>query len=120
MYNIWLQGRVGGRKRREGGEGRGKGMIAVIRIRAVCGMGFGIGDALRGRIQEALDAQGVRYDLEVVDESAVEWDADLVFTTAELTDRLPDDSVRVVAIQNFTNRAEVREKVAGALSEMGA
>lgn len=94
-------------------------MVVVIRIRAVCGMGFGIGDVLRGRIQEALDAQGIRYDLEVVDESAAGWDADLVFTTAELTGRLPGESARVVAIQNFTNRAEVREKVTRALSEMG-
>lgn len=94
--------------------------MAVIRICAVCGTGFGIGDALRWRIQEALDAQGVSYDLEVADESSAGWDADLVFTTAELTDRLPDGNARMVAIQNFTNRAEVREKVSGALSEMGA
>lgn len=93
-------------------------MIAVIRIRAVCGMGLGIGDALRGRIQEALDAQGARYDLEVVDANASGWEADLVFTTDELADLMPGRDARVVAIQNFTNRSEVREKVAEALSEI--
>lgn len=90
----------------------------MLRIYAVCTMDFGIGDALRGRIQEALDAQGVRYDLEVVEESAVGWDVDLVFTTADLAGRFPGESGRVVAIQNFTDRAEVRQKVAGALSGM--
>lgn len=104
---------------RGGDEGIGKGMVGVIRIFAVCGMGFGTSDILRGRLREALDAQGVSYDLGVVDASAAAGqEADLIFTTAELTDRLRNGAARVVAIQNFTSRSEVREKVVRALSEM--
>lgn len=94
-------------------------MVSVIRIFAVCGMGFGTSAIMRGRLQEALDAQGVSYELGVIDAgAAVGQDADLIFTSAELTDRLRNGSARVVAIQNFTSCSEVREKVSGALSEM--
>lgn len=93
----------------------------MIRILAVCGTGIGTSAIMRGRLQEALDVQGVSYELEVVEASAAaDLDADLIFTSDELTDRLVSSSARIVALRNFTSRSEVLQKVSTALSEMGA
>lgn len=95
-------------------------MVDVIRILAVCGTGIGTSAIMRGRLQEALDAQGVSYELGVVEANAAAGqEADLIFTSDELTDRLVNGRARVIAIQNFTSRSEVLYKVSGALSEIG-
>ena len=98
----------------------------MLRICAVCGMDFGIGDIIGGRIKEALDARGARYELEVVDAGAAAdlW-ADLIFVTDEFVTEefsatLANESAPVVTIQNFTSRSEVREKVTGALDRLRA
>jgi galactitol-specific phosphotransferase system IIB component len=96
-----------------------KGMVSVLKVCAVCQSGFGVGDILGGRVREVLDDQGVRYDLEVVDSSeATGHETDLMFVTDELSGRLSNDSALVVAIQNFTNRSEVRGKVTAALDQL--
>ncbi|WP_047865018.1 PTS sugar transporter subunit IIB [Rubrobacter aplysinae] len=84
-------------------------------------MDFGAGDIIGDRIKEALDARGARYELEVVDagDAAGLW-ADLIFVTDEFSATLVNESAPVVAIQNFTSRSEVREKVAGALDRLRA
>lgn len=102
--------------------------MGVIRVCAVCDAGFGFGPALRRRIEEALEDQGVRYDLEVVGDvgavsAAGNREADLVLATDELARSLAGiagGNARLVGLQNFTDRSEVREKVSGALSGMPA
>lgn len=108
------------RRRGETGSGKGSGLgVGMIRVCAVCGMGSGVGEALRGRMQEALDSQGVRYELKLLSANeAADHETDLVFITDELVGRLSDERAPVIAIQNFTNRSEVREKVAGAIGRL--
>lgn len=91
----------------------------MIKVFAVCGMGLGTSIILKTRLKEALDKHDVDYSLDVIDaSSAAGQDADLIFTSDELADRLRNKKAKVVVIQNFTNRSEVREKVTEALSEM--
>lgn len=91
----------------------------MIKVFAVCGMGLGTSTILKSRLKEALDAQDVDYSLDVIDASAAAGqDADLIFTSDELADRLRNKNAQVVVIQNFTSRSEVREKVSGAVAGM--
>ena len=91
----------------------------MIRIFAVCGMGLGTSTILKSRVKDVLDAQDVDYSLDVIDAStAAGQEADLIFTSNELADRLRNRHARVIVIQNFTNRSEVREKVSGAVAGM--
>lgn len=95
-------------------------MFSVIRILAVCGTGIGTSAIMRGRLQEALDVQGVSYELDVVEVgSAADREADLIFTSDELANHFVNRRARTVTIQNFTSRSEVLQKVSAALSEMG-
>lgn len=91
-------------------------MVRVIRICAVCGMGPSA--VFRTRLKEALDAQEVEYSLDdIAAEAAGGEEADLIFTSDELSG-LSSERARVIAIQNFTNRSEVRDKVSVAVAEM--
>ena len=92
----------------------------MIKIFAVCGMGLGTSTILKSRLKEALDAQDVDYSLDVIDASAAAGqDADLIFTSDELADRLRNKNAHVVVIKNFTSRSEIREKVSEAVAGMG-
>ncbi len=91
----------------------------MIKIFAVCGMGLGTSTILKSRLKEALDAQDVDYSLDVIDASAAAGqDADLIFTSDDLADRLRNKNAQVVVIRNFTSRSEVREKVSDAVAGM--
>lgn len=92
----------------------------MIRVLAVCGMGLGTSAILKSRLRGALDATGVDYSLDVTDASAaVGAQADLIFTSDELADKLSKHPAKVVVINNFTNREEINAKAAQAVAEMG-
>jgi ascorbate PTS system EIIB component len=89
----------------------------VIRIFAVCGMGLGTSAILKSRLREALDATGAEYQLDVSDASAISGQrADLVFTSNELAERMGRSSAKVVVINNFMDREEIRRKAADAVA----
>lgn len=91
----------------------------MIRILAVCGMGLGTSVILKSRLKQALDEQGADYSLDVVDAgSASGSQADVIFTSDELAGSIRAGDTKVVIIDNFTDRAEVKEKVAGVLADM--
>ncbi len=91
----------------------------MLKVFAVCGMGLGTSVILKSRLKEALDAQGVDYDLDVTDASAASGQAaDLIFTSDELAPKIRNKNAKVVIINNFTNRAEIKEKVDDALADM--
>lgn len=88
---------------------------------AVCGMGLGTSVILKSRIKEALDDQGVDYQLDVTDASTASGqEADLIFTSDELAQEIRNENARIVVINNFTDRSEVREKAEAAVGELGA
>jgi ascorbate PTS system EIIB component len=89
----------------------------VIRIFAVCGMGLGTSAILKSRLREALDATGIEYQLDVTDASAVAGErADLIFTSNELAERMDRLPAKVVVIDNFMDREEIRRKAADAVA----
>jgi ascorbate PTS system EIIB component len=89
----------------------------VIRIFAVCGMGLGTSAILKSRLREALDATGIEYQLDVTDASAVTGErADLIFTSNELAERMDRLPAKVVVIDNFMDREEIRRKAADAVA----
>lgn len=91
----------------------------MLKVFAVCGMGLGTSVILKSRLKEALDAHDVDYDLDVTDASAASGQqADLIFTSDELAPKIRNKNAKVVVINNFTNRAEIKEKVDAALSDM--
>jgi ascorbate PTS system EIIB component len=91
----------------------------MIKVLAVCGMGLGTSAILKSRLRNALDATGVDYALDVTDASAAAGaQADLIFTSDELAEKLSKHSAKVVVINNFTDREEINGKAAEAVADM--
>lgn len=91
----------------------------MIRVLAVCGMGLGTSVILKSRLKEALEAEGADYQLDISDAGAASGSqADLIFTSDELADRIKAGDAKIVIIDNFTDRKEVKAKVAQALAEL--
>ena len=75
---------------------------------------------LKSRLKEALNAQGVDHILDVTDASAASGqDADLIFTSDELAPKIRNKKAKIVIINNFTDRTEIRRKVEQAVAELG-
>ncbi len=92
----------------------------MIKVLAVCGMGLGTSAILKSRLRGALDATGVDYSIDVTDGSAAAgMQADLIFTSDELADKLSKHPAKVVVINNFTDREEIGRKAAEAVAELG-
>lgn len=84
----------------------------MIRVFAACGMGVGTSTILKTRLRSALDATGVEYTLDVTDVGAAKsQQADIIFTSAEFAEDLQGLPARIVIINNFMDREEVRSKV---------
>lgn len=91
----------------------------MIRVFAVCGMGLGTSVILKSRLKEALEEVGVDYQLDVTDAGAASGSqADLIFTSEELVDQIRARGAKVVVIENFMDRGEIRQKVADAVADM--
>lgn len=91
----------------------------MIKVLAVCGMGLGTSVILKSRLKEALDEQGVDYDLDITDAGAASGgNADVIFTSDELADRIKAGSSKIVVIDNFTDREEIKKKVAETVAEL--
>lgn len=91
----------------------------MIKVFAVCGMGLGTSTILKSRLKQALDSQGVDYSLDVTDASAASGQqADLIFTSDELAQKIRNKDAKVVIINNFTDRKEINEKAQSAVAEM--
>ncbi|CAN5364835.1 PTS sugar transporter subunit IIB [soil metagenome] len=91
----------------------------MLKVLAVCGMGLGTSAILKSRLREALNGEGVDYDLDVTDASAANGQsADLIFTSGELADRIRNKSAKVVVIRNFTDREEIAQKVGAAVADL--
>lgn len=91
----------------------------MLKVFAVCGMGLGTSNILKSRLKEALNNQGVDHSLEVTDASAANGqDADIIFTSDELADKINNKNAEVVVIKNFTDRNEINGKVEEAVAKV--
>lgn len=91
----------------------------MIKVYAVCGMGLGTSAILKSRLRSALDATGVDYSLDVTDASAAAGlNADVIFTSAELAEGLEKSASKVVVINNFVDREEIKAKVEEVVADL--
>ena len=82
-------------------------------------MGLGTSTILKSRLKQALDKQGVEYSLDVTDASAASGQqADLIFTSDELAQKIRNKSAKIVVINNFTDRKEIAQKAETAVAEL--
>lgn len=91
----------------------------MIKIFAVCGMGLGTSTILKSRLKQALDSQGVEYSLDITDASSASGQqADLIFTSDELSQKIRNKNAKIVVIDNFTDRKEIAQKAEAAVAEL--
>lgn len=91
----------------------------MLKVFAVCGMGLGTSTILKSRLKKALDDQGVEYSLEVTDASSASGQqADIIFTSDELAEKIRNKDAKIVIINNFTDRQEIAEKARSAVADL--
>lgn len=85
-----------------------------MKIVAVCGMGIGTSVLLKMNAEKVLGQLGVDADVEAADIGTARGaarTADLVLTSSELADEIGDAPAEVIVIDNFTNIAEITDKL---------
>lgn len=85
-----------------------------MKIVVVCGMGIGTSVLLKMNAEKVLDRLGVDADVEAADIGTARGaarTADVVLTSAELADDIGDVRAQVIVIDNFTDIAEITEKI---------
>lgn len=83
-----------------------------LKILAVCGFGVGSSMLLKMNVDDVLQAQGVRAEVETADiMTASSVNADLIFTSKELYGQLKDKvTIPLIEILNFMDHKEIEEK----------
>jgi PTS system ascorbate-specific IIB component len=85
-----------------------------MKIITVCGMGIGTSVLLKMNAEKALRALDVDADVEAADIGTARGaarTAELVLTSEDLVEELGQVSAKVVVIDNFTNVAEIQQKI---------
>lgn len=97
-----------------------------MKVLAVCGLGIGSSVLLRISIGKILDELGVKgYSIDVADiGTAKSIPFDMAVTNAELADVLkkgiqPEKHFRIVPINNFVSKDEMKSKITACLKEIG-
>lgn len=89
-----------------------------MQILAVCGMGLGSSLLLKIQLEGALRELGLSATIEVADiGTAKAMPADLIVTSPQFAEMLRSGGIPVVAIQNYVDKQEVREKLKAALGK---
>jgi|LGOV01.1.fsa_nt_gb PTS system ascorbate-specific IIB component len=83
-----------------------------LKILAVCGFGVGSSMLLKMNIDDVMQAQGIRAEVETADiMTASSVNADLIFTSKELYGQLKDKvTIPLIEILNFMDHKEIEEK----------
>lgn len=97
-----------------------------VKVLAVCGLGIGSSIILKINVGKILDELGVKgYQLDVADiGSAQSVYFDMAVTSVELAEVLSKnmketEKFRVLAINNFVDKNEMREKARACLERLG-
>ena len=87
-----------------------------MNIVTVCGLGVGTSLMMKMIIQDILDAEGIRAEVEAWDAGTVKGrSADLFVVSEDLKSSLEGLKGKVVYIKHITNTAEIKEKVLNAI-----
>lgn len=83
-----------------------------LKILAVCGFGVGSSMLLKMNVDDVMQAQGIRAEVETADiMTASSVNADLIFTSKELYGQLKDKvTIPLIEILNFMDHKEIEEK----------
>ncbi|MBD8585727.1 MULTISPECIES: PTS sugar transporter subunit IIB [unclassified Frigoribacterium] len=85
-----------------------------MKIITVCGMGIGTSVLLKMNAEKALRALDIDADVEAADIGTARGaarTAELVLTSEDLVEELGQVPAKVVVIDNFTNVAEIQQKI---------
>lgn len=81
-----------------------------MKILAVCGVGMGSSLILRMNIEEVLKKSGVEATVEHSDITAAKGaDADYIAISKELADTFAKEETRIIIINNFIDKKEIKE-----------
>jgi ascorbate PTS system EIIB component len=83
-----------------------------MKILAVCGMGFGSSMVLRMTIESVLRELGVTATVATADIGTAKAEtADVIVTSSEFATMLEDKKIPVIAIRNYVDKNEMKEKL---------
>ncbi len=81
-----------------------------MKILAVCGVGMGSSLILRMNIEAVLRESGVEATVEHSDVTGAKGaDADYIATSKDLADTFPAGDERIIVINNFIDKNEIKE-----------
>lgn len=94
----------------------------MIRIQTVCGFGCGSSLLLKMNLQDILKERGLTADIFCGDVgTAAASPCDVIFTSAELADRIKERAaVPVIVVNSFLDKDELTKKVLAYFKEEGA
>jgi PTS system ascorbate-specific IIB component len=93
-----------------------------MKIIAVCGMGLGTSVLLKMNTEKVLTLLAVPAEVQAADITSAKREghvADIIMTTPELVFQLENLPGKIVAIDHVFDLVEIREKLSGALRELG-
>ena len=97
-----------------------KGVDEDLEVLTVCGVGMGTSLIMRMTAEEVFKELGVRAHVLATDVSSARgMRADLLIGQAMHTSEFADRGPSVVTVDNFINKAEMREKILAGLEAMG-
>ncbi|NNU82784.1 PTS sugar transporter subunit IIB [Geobacillus sp. BMUD] len=80
-----------------------------MRFLCVCGLGQGTSLILRMNVEQVLAELGITADVEHTDVStAPSMDVDFIVTNKELADSLMGVSAKIIIVNNYFDRAEIK------------
>jgi len=83
-----------------------------LKILTVCGFGVGTSLLLKMNVQEVLKKLDIEADIEHVDLTLADSsDADLIFTSKELSGQLSNIDREIIVIDNFMDLNEISDKL---------
>jgi PTS system ascorbate-specific IIB component len=87
-----------------------------MNIITVCGMGFGTSLMLKMTIDDILNAEGIKAQVDAWDMGSVKgMKADLFFASEDMKSNLKDIEGEIIFIKNLTDIKEVKEKLLNAI-----
>ena len=84
----------------------------MVKILCVCGIGLGTSMMAKMQVEKLCDEVGLKADVEPLDAGSLRGHkSDLVITTTSIAKTLGNMDTPVVVIENFANKAALREEL---------
>lgn len=90
----------------------------MMKIYTVCGMGFGTSLMVKMTIDDILQQEGIKADVEAIDMgSAKGVAADLFVTSNDMKGSFPEIDQPIVYLDNMTDKNEIEQKLKSFLTD---